>query len=336
MLMLDSGPALSGPEKAAIVMLALGEKRAAQLFALLDKHEVLEISRTMSSLGHVDARMVELLLTEFRQRMTNRGGVVGGVAATQKLLQSLGTEQAGTILDEIRGAMTPTVWEELARVDDAVLASYLTNEHPQTVALILSRLEAEQAARLLAHLPEELATDVVLRLLRMDTVQEDLVADLERVLQAELAGTLSRGAGRDQHEVMAGIFNRLDRSTETRLMQSLESMNKEAAERVRAFMFTFEDLARLDGAGIQLLVRAAGNERLSRALKGAGEPLRDLFFANMSERAAKMLREDMQGMGPVKLKDVEEAQQFLVGTAKDLIASGQITLQGGQEDEMVY
>jgi flagellar motor switch protein FliG len=291
----------------------------------------------MASLGHVDARVVDLLLREFAARLTSRGGVSGSLAATEKLLlRSLGNEQVGTIMEEIRGSSTRSVWDDLALVDDVVLAAYLRNEYPQTVAVIMSRLDTDQAARVLAHLPEELAADVMIRMLRMDGAQEELVADLERTLQAELSVTLARGAARDRHELLAAIFQQFDRGTETRLMQSLESMNKEAADRIRSLMFTFEDLLRVDAAGIQMLVRAAGNDRLALALKGASEPLRDLFFGNMSERAAKILRENMQGMGPVRLKDVEDAQQFLVNTAKDLAASGQIVLQGGQEDELVY
>ena len=336
MLKLDANDHLAGAEKAAIVLLAVGEERAARVLGFLERHEMLELSRTMAALGHVDARVVELLLREFTARLSAQSGVVGGLAATEKLLRSLGDDQAGTILEEIRGAAGRSVWEELALVDDVVLAGYLRNEYPQTVAVIMSRLGSDQAARVLTHLPEDFALDVMVRMLRMDGAQEELVADLERTLQAELSASLGRGTGRDSHELMAAIFNHFDRATETRLMQSLESMNKEAADRIRSLMFTFEDLARVDAAGIQMLVRAAGNDRLARALKGASGPLRDLFFGNMSERAAKILRDDMQGMGPVRLKDVEEAQQFLVNTAKDLAASGEIVLQGGQEDEMVY
>lgn len=217
-----------------------------------------------------------------------------------------------------------------------MLATYLENEHAQTAALILSRLASEQAARLLARLPGDRATDVILRLLRLDVVQDEILADVERTLQEELSGSLAGGPGRDAHATMATIFNQLDRTTESRLLQSLESVDKEAADRIRALMFTFEDLSRIDAAGIQMLIRSAGNDRLPRALKGAGEPLRALFLANMSERSAKMLREEMEGMGPVRLKDVEEAQQFMVNMAKELAASGQITLTQGEDEELVY
>lgn len=327
----------SGAEKASIVMLALGEERAAKLFALLDREEVLEISRTMASLGHVEAGVVERLLGEFRSRL-KAGGVMGGIAATEKLLaRSLGGEQTGSIMAALRGSTTRSIWAELAEVDDVPLASYLADEHPQAVAVILARLQPGQAARLLALLPEDLATDVIMRVLRLDALQEEVVGDIERALESELATKLSRAGEPDGHGRIAAMFNQLDRSSESRLMQALEQVNKEAAERIRSLMFTFEDLGRLDGAAIQLLIRSAGNERLVLALKAASEPLRDLFFGNMSERAAKMLREEMQARGPVRLKDVEQAQQFLVNLTKELAASGQIKLAAaGQDEELVY
>lgn len=328
----------SGAHKVSIVMLALGEERAAKLFALLDREEVMAISRAISSLGQVESREVLELLGEFRRGLaTGAGGVSGGVAATERLLaRSLGGEQTGTIMAELRGATARSIWADLAAVDDVVLASYLASEHPQAVAVILARLQPEQTARLLALLPEELAIDVVLRGLRLDALEPEVVSDIEQALQAELATSLGRGTGRDGPAAMAAVFNQLDRATESRLMQALEQADREAAERIRGLMFTFEDLTRLDAAAIQLLIRSAGNDRLALALKAASEPLRDLFFANMSERAAKMLREEMQARGPVRLKEVEEAQQLLVNLAKDLAASGQIRLAAGQDEELVY
>jgi flagellar motor switch protein FliG len=328
---------LTGPEKAAILILAVGQERAARLCSMLDRHEVVEISRTMLSVGRVDPATVEGLLAEFVERFAEPSGVSGGVAAAQKMLAlALGDDEAGAILNEAQGGGSGSVWAELGAINDDVLATYLENEHPQTAALIVSRLASEQAARVLARLPGDRATEVILRLLRMDAVQDEILADVERTLQEELAGSLSGSMGHDMHGTIAAIFNHLDRSTETRLMQSLEDLNKEAADRIRALMFTFDDLGRLEATGIQTLIRATGNDRLARALKGAGEPLRKVFFANMSERAGKMLREEMQSMGPVRLKDVEESQQFMVNIAKELAASGQVILTQAQDEEMVY
>ncbi len=328
---------LHGAEKAAILMLALGEERASGLLALLDLDEVKEISQTMSLLGRVDSEIVERLLMEFGERLGGTDGVIGSFDTTEKLLaRFLDAERVEAIMEEIRGPAGRTVWDKLGNVNETVLASYLKNEYPQTVAVVLSRIDAAHAARVLGSLPDDFAVEVVMRMLRMDVVQKDILADVERTLRAEFMNNLARTSRRDNHEVMAEIFNFFDRSTEARFVAMLEDRNKEAADRIRALMFTFEDLARLDGAGIQAVLRSVGNDRIGLALKGASEKLRELFFANMSERGAKILREEMTAMGPVRLRDVEEAQQLIVGTAKQLAASGDIFLADGREDELVY
>ena len=328
---------LSGAEKASIMMLALSEADVARLLALLDHHEVMEISQTMAVLGRVESGIVEQLLVEFGQRLSGNGGVMGGFDATEKLLlKAPDPGRAEAIMQEIRGPAGRTVWDKLAHVNETVLASYLKNEYPQTAAVVLTRIDAAHAARVLTHLPDDFATEVVIRMLRMEVVQRDIVADVERTLRAEFMSNLARTNRRDNHELMAEIFNYFDRSTEARFITALEERNKETADRIRALMFTFEDLAKLDPSGIQTLMRSAGNDRITVALKGASEQLRDLFLKNMSERAAKILRDDMQAMGPVRLRDVEEAQQFLVNMAKELAASGEIVLADGKDDELVY
>lgn len=327
----------TGAEKASIMMLALSDADVARLFSLLDHQEVMEISQTMAVLGRVEASVVEALLVEFGERLVRKGGVVGGFDATEKLLlRALDPGRAETIMQEIRGPVGRTVWDKLAHVNETVLASYLKNEYPQTAAVVLSRIDSAHAARVLTHLPDDFATEVVIRMLRMEVVQSDIVADVERTLRAEFMSNLARTNRRDNHELMAEIFNYFDRATEARFLTALEERNKETADRIKALMFTFEDLAKLDPNGIQTLVRSAGNDRITVALKGASETLRDLFLKNMSERAAKILRDDMQAMGPVRLRDVEEAQQFLVNMAKELAASGEIVLADGKEDELVY
>jgi flagellar motor switch protein FliG len=328
---------LNGAEKAAILMPSVGEDSAAKLFSMLDLEEVMDISQTMSLLGRVDADIVERLLREFGDRLSTPGGVIGGFETTEKLLlRFLDPQRVENIMEEIRGPAGRTVWDKLGNVNETVLASYLKNEYPQTVAVVLSRLEPAHAARVLSNLPEDFALEVVLRMLRMETVQKDILADVERTLRAEFMSNLARSSRRDNHEVMAEIFNYFDRSTEGRFMAALEERHKEAADRIKALMFTFEDLSRLDGQGIQALLRAAGNDRIAVALKGASERLRDLFFANMSERGAKILQEEMQTMGPVRLRDVEEAQLFMVNLAKELAASGEIFLADGKDDQLVY
>jgi flagellar motor switch protein FliG len=337
MARLANEPTLSGPEKAAVLMLALSEEHATKLFSLLDLEEVKEISQTISLLGRIDSAVVETVLQEFGERLGASGGVVGGFEATEKILMRfLDPERVETIMEEIRGPAGRTVWDKLGNVNESVLASYLKNEYPQTVAVVLTRLEPAHAARVLANLPEEFAIEVVLRMLRMEVVQKDILADVERTLRAEFMSNLARTNRRDNHEVMAEIFNYLDRTTEARFFGSLEERNREAADRIRALMFTFEDLTKINGTGIQAVIRAAGNDRVAIALKGASDALKELFFANMSERAGKILQEEMQTMGPVRLRDVEEAQQHIVNVAKELAASGEIFMADGKDDEVIY
>lgn len=328
---------LGGPEKAAILMLALSEKHVAKILSMLDLEEIKEISQSMSVLGKVESSVVERVIREFAEALPNTGSVVGTYEATEKLLRSvLAPDVVEAIMEEIRGPAGRTVWEKLGNVNEAVLASYLKNEYPQTVAVVLTRIDPAHAARVLANLPEDFAIEVVMRMLRMENVQKEILMDVERTLRAEFMTNLARSSRRDNYEVMAEIFNYLDKNTEERFMLALEERNREAADRIKALMFTFEDLARLDSSGIQTLIRNAGNDRLAVALKGASEKLRELFFANMSERAAKLLKEEMAAMGPVRLRDVEEAQLFLVNMAKELAAAGEIMLLDSKQDEFVY
>ncbi len=326
----------SGSEKAAILMLALGHSEVADLFARLDMEEVKEISQTMAMLGRVTTESVETVLHDFIQQ-GQTGGLIGGFDSTERLLaRFLDPDRVGQIMEEIRGPAGRTVWAKLGNVNETVLASYLKNEYPQTVAVVLSRIEPDHAARVLACLPEEAGTEVVMRMLHMEIVQKDILADVERTLRGEFMSNLARTNRRDNHEVMAEIFNHFDRSTETRFMASLEDHSKDSAERIRALMFTFEDMIKLDASGVQTVLRSAGNNRVGMALKGASEPLRELFFKNMSERAAKIMKDDMDAMGGVRLKDVEEAQQFIVNATKDLVAAGEIVIGNGKDEDLLY
>jgi flagellar motor switch protein FliG len=229
------------------------------------------------------------------------------------------------------------MWDKLANVNETVLANYLKNEYPQTVSVVLSKIKPEHAARVLAALPEEFALEVVQRMLRMESVQKDILDKVEQTLRVEFMSNLARTAKRDSHEHMAEIFNNFDRQTESRFVTALEEYNRDSAERIKALMFTFEDLGKLDPGSIQTLLRNVEKDKLALALKGATDSLRDTFFSNMSERAGKILREDMEAMGPVRLKDVDEAQMRMVNVAKDLANKGEIMIAGGSsEDELIY
>jgi flagellar motor switch protein FliG len=332
----DDYRSLTGPEKAAILMLAIGEDQTGKIFALMDNDEIKEISQTMAKLGTVSAEHVEKLFLEFVDQISSTGSLIGSYESTERLLgKALSKERVTAIMEEIRGPAGRTMWDKLGNVDETVLANYLKNEYPQTVAVVLSRIKPDHAGRVLTELPETFATEVVMRLLRMEAVQKEVLDDVERTLRTEFFSNLARTNRRDSHELLAEILASLDRSSESRILGALEERDKPAAERIRALMFTFEDLAKLDGPAMQGLLRAAEKEKIPLALKGASEALRDLFLTNMSERAAKLLREEIAGMGPVRLKEVEEAQMYLVGVAKDLAERGEIVIAEG-DDEMVY
>src|SRR5512135_182301 len=315
---------LTGPERAAVLMLALGERYGAKIFSLLDDDELREISIVMSSLGTIDADSVEQLLLEFVSRMSASGALLGNYDATERLLQQyLPPERVGGIMDEIRGPAGRNMWEKLANVQEEVLANYLKNEYPQTVAVVLSKLRPEHAAKVLAILPEEFSLDVVNRMLKMEAVQKEVLDRVEQTLRTEFMTNLSHTRRRDPHEAMAEVFNNFDRQAETRFLTALEAENPDACERIKALMFTFDDLIKLDAGSAQTLMRKFEKDKLAIALKGASENVRQFFFSNMSTRAAKMLAEDMQALGPVRLRDVDEAQTSLVNIAKDLAAKGE-------------
>jgi flagellar motor switch protein FliG len=246
-------------------------------------------------------------------------------------------DKVSQIMEDIRGPAGRTMWDKLGNVNEQVLANYLKNEYPQTVAVVLSKIKPEHASRVLALLPESFAMEVVMRMLRMEAVQKEVLDDVERTLRTEFMSNLARTSRRDAHEMMAEIFNNLDRNTESRFLAALEERNRDSAERIKALMFTFEDLSKLDPSGVQTLLRSVDKAKLALGLKGASEQLRDLFFTNMSERAAKIMREDMAAMGPVRLRDVDEAQMYMVQLAKDLAARGEIVMAEGKgEDELIY
>lgn len=329
--------AMNGPRKAATLMLALGEEVAGKLFARMHEDEIRDLSAAMSQLGTVPASQVEALCREFAEQLGQAGQLIGTYESTERmLLRTLPRERALQIMEEIRGPAGRTMWDKLGNVNEAVLANYLKNEYPQTVAVVLTKVKADHAARVLALLPEGFAMEVVMRMLRMETVQKEALEGVERTLKAEFMSNLARSSRRDAHEMMAEIFNNLDRQAEARILAALEERNREAAEKIRALMFTFEDLQRLDQIGMQVLLRAVPKDRLALALKGASEDVRNLFFRSISERAGKLLKDDIAALGPVRLRDVDEAQAQIVAIAKDLANQGQIQLSDGREDELVY
>jgi flagellar motor switch protein FliG len=328
---------LQGPERAAVMMLALGDS-AEKLLSLLDEEEIKDISHAMSNLGVVHASVVEEVIIDFVKKMSGSGALIGSYDATARLLSNfLPPDKVEQLMEEIRGPAGRTMWDKLHNVNEVVLANYLKNEYPQTVAVVMSRLKPEHAARVLKELPDDFAVECITRMLRMEPVQRDILDKIEQTLRNEFMSNLARTSKRDSHEFMAEIFNSFDRQTESRFLGVLEERSKESADRIRELMFVFDDLKKLDPGGVQTLLRAVDKETLTLALKGAADELRSMFISSMSERAAKLLKEDMNNMGPVRLKDVDAAQSKMVVIAKELAERGEIMLAASNaEDELIY
>jgi flagellar motor switch protein FliG len=286
----------------------------------------------------VPSAVVEAVVFEFVSKMSGAGGVMGSLDQTQRMLAAmLPADKVDGLMEEIRGPAGRNIWDKLGNVNETVLASYLKNEYPQTVAVVLAKVRAEHAAKVLSELPEDFAAECVMRMLAMEPVQREILEKIETTLRTEFMSNVARTTKRDSYESMAEIFNNFDRQTEQRFMNALEGKNNESADRIRALMFVFEDLGKLDSGGVQTLLRAVDKADLALALKGASDALRNLFFSNMSERGGKLLKEDMAAMGPVRLKDVDAAQTRMVAVAKNLSARGEIILSDGKsDDELIY
>jgi len=329
---------MTGPQRAAVILLVLGEEHGRAIWQEFDDEEIRIITRAMAELGTVDSDDVERLMLDFVGRLSSAGAVTGSFDRTISLLEKiLPSDQVAMIMEEIRGPAGRNMWQKLGNIDAAVLANFLKNEYPQTIAVILSKIRPEHAANVLRNLPNDLSIEVVGRMLRLESVQKEALDHIENTLRTEFVATLTQTRRRDPHEMMADIFNGFDRQTEIRFLSALDASNQESAARIRALMFTFEDLIKLDAAGLQTLMRQVDKDTLARALKGASETMRTFFFGAMSQRAVKNMQDDMQGLGPLRLKEVDEAQTKLVALTKDLADKGEIVLsKGNSEDELVY
>lgn len=328
---------LKGSQKCAILLMALDEQHATKMFSLMDDDEIRGVSQKMATLGHVKSDIVERLSLSFIDEMNNDGLVFGTHESTERLLlKALGKDRGSALMEELRGPAGRNTWDKLGNVSEEMLATYLKNEYPQTAALILSKIRPDHSAAVLESLPEDFAMEIIMRMLQMDSVKKEIVDSIEKTLKVEFMSNLGKTQSGDSHEMIAEIFNNFERQIEAKFMSELEERDAETAERIRALMFTFEDMEKVDPVGIQTLLRAVDKEKLATALKGSSEDIKELFLGNMSERAAKIMREDIESMGPVRLKDVDEAQQYVIGIAKDLASKGDIFIADGSGEQLVY
>ncbi len=327
-----------GIEKAAMLILGLNQEVAAKIFSMLEENEIREISQAMSSLGKISPETMEKLVIEYTNEINENLSFVGNLRNTERFLKKIfGKEKVDAILEDISGPAGRNIWDKLANVSEELLANYLKNEYPQTTALILSKLDPMQSSKVLSLFAPEFAFEVIKRMLKMDPVKKEVLDRVEKTLRSEFISSLTKAQKRDNNQIIAEVFNNFERNTETKFMGMLEEYNIEVAEKIKSLMFTFEDLKRIDPAGIQNVLKVIDKSKLALALKGASEPIRGLFLSNMSQRAAKILLEEIEGMGPVKLREVNEAQSTIINTVKELINKGEVEIMSGENnDQMVY
>lgn len=328
----------TGPQKTAIICLALGEKFTAEAFKRMERQEIASVSKAMLDIDSVSREDVLDVLKEFNDSITYGSEMLmGGAEQVKRLLsKALDSETAKYILDTLEISSGPTPFQELSNVSPRILAQILRNEHPQTLALILGHLHPDQAAELLSNLPSGVRAEVLMRLAKLEAVAEEMLHEVDKVLQSQLIAM----GGKEGKKVgginsVAEILNAVDRATEEEVLSEIEEESQQMADDIRNLMFVFEDIKALDDRSIRELLKDISNEELTKALKGASDDLKDKFLKNLSERAAGMIREDLEIMGPVKLSEVEGAQQNIVKTVRRLEAEGRIAISRGGGDEFI-
>ena len=326
-----------GPVKAAIFLLAMGEAFTAEVFKYLKEEEVRKVSTLMASIQNIPGEAIQIVLDEVRAKMSMVQGEVSVPVEDflkKVLFSSMPEEQAKQIYEDIMRQLHPSTFQKLSSLEPKVIVNFLSNEHPQTIAVILAHLEPDLAAEILSELDEKLQSDVMLRIANLEKISPEIVAEIDRVLEEELFSVeMSDATKVGGAEKVAEILNNLDRTLEDSLLEQIEETSEDLAEEIKKLMFKFEDLLQVDDSAIVAILKEISTDELKLALKAASEELRAKFFNNMSERAAQMLKEDLEVMGPVRLKDVEQAQQAIIRVAKRLESEGKIVLggKGGEE-----
>jgi flagellar motor switch protein FliG len=330
---------MTGLRKAAILLVRMGKEYSSRVLAGMSESEVEEISAEIARLGKLEPDTVGDVIDEFYAMATTRHAGAGGMAYARELLEaSLGAERATLILDRLQASMTDMPFNFLSHADPRQLLSYVQYEHPQTIALVLAHVPSALASSILSGLPPEVQSDVAHRIAVMDRTSPEVIRQVELALQRKLSTVLQP----DELSTVGGlqplvdIINRADRTTERLILEALEARSPEIAEEIRRRMFMFEDIVNLDDRSVQLVLRQVEPSDLATALKGVAEPVRDKVTGNLSERGRENLLEEIDLLGPVKVKMVEEAQQKIVSVIRSLEDSGQIEIQrGGEADELI-
>ncbi len=332
------GRDLSNTEKAAVTLLGLGKDLASQVLQHLSEQEVKRISRAFMTLSEIDRETQFEISKEFRT-MLKAGEmelVDGREFAKDVIASAFGNDASEDLLEYITGSRKEPISQIISDVPEKILNGFIISEHPQTVAFLLTRMHPDQSATVLQTMPEDVQTDILVRIAHLNTVKADVVDEVREVLRTQL-----RGIGSGEEEVVgpksaAEILNFVDRTNEERIVSEIEEMYPDLAEQIRNLMFTFEDIKKIDDRGIQTVMKEVPRDQLVLSLKTASEELSDLLFRNVSQRAAQMIKEDLEALGPVKIKDVEKAQQGIVDIVRRLEAEGKIVINnGGEADAMV-
>ncbi len=328
---------LTNQEKAAILFIALGPEYSAKLFQHMDDDEIERITLEIASHKQVSAEMKANVISEFYQMAMAKDYIsTGGLEYAQNVLEkALGAEKAMDIINRLTTSLQVRPFDFLRKTDPSQLLTFIQNEHPQTIALIIAYLEPDQAATVLGSLPTDVQADVARRIAVMDRTSPDIIREVERVLERKLSTLVNQDfttAG--GVEAVVEVLNRVDRTTEKSILEALEVDNPELAEEIKRRMFVFEDIVLLDDRSLQMVLREVDNKDLSLALKATPSEVSDKVYKNMSKRAADMLREEIEFMGPVKIRDVEEAQVKVVNIIRALEEKGEIVVSRGQGDEM--
>ena len=329
---------LTGKQKAAIFLVSLGSEMSSEIFKHLREDEVETLTFEIARLETVEADFKDAVLQEFQELMSAQNFVTtGGIDYARELLEkSVGSQKAIDIINRLTSSLQVRPFDFIRRTDPTHLLNFIQQEHPQTIALILAYLEPAKAAIVLANLPDEIQSNVARRIATMDRTSPDVLREVERVLEKKLSTLSSEDyAAAGGVESIVEILNLVDRSSEKTIIESLEDEDPDLAEEIKKRMFVFEDIVMLDDRAIQKVLREVDTQELAKALKAVDTEVQDKIFKNMSKRASAMLKEDMEYMGPVRLKDVEESQQKIVSIIRHLEDTGEIVIARSGEDELV-
>jgi flagellar motor switch protein FliG len=329
---------MSGREKAAILLVSLGAEASAGVFKHLRQDEIDELTLEIAGIGHVAPERKQSVVEEFYETALAQEYIAeGGLEYARMILEkALGDDRANDVMTRLSSSIQVSPFEFLRRTDAGQILNVIANEHPQTVALILAYLPADTAAQVVSALPDELQADVAMRIALMDRTAPEVIREIERVLERKLSSVINQDfTSAGGLRSLVDLLNQVDRATERTILESLEEQNPELADEVRRMMFLFEDITMLDDRSIQQVLREVDTKELAVALKGTSDEVQSKIFTNMSERAAAIIKEDLEFMGPVRVKQVEEAQQKIVAVIRRLEEAGQIVVVRGGEDQLV-